>query len=107
METDIANYLAENVNEFICRNTLHGNKDVGDIANVRTRHNERVVIEVKNVLKQSLPQWISEAKQEAKNDGALCGLVISKRHGKSDPGDQWVHCTVRELVALLTGKEPE
>lgn len=44
-----------------------------------------------------------EAENERGNDDALAGLVVAKRHGKSNPLDQWVHLTVRELVAILRG----
>ena len=30
-------------------------------------------------------------------------LIVHKRHGKGQPGDQWVTCTLADLVALLTG----
>ncbi|MGC5249627.1 hypothetical protein ACPXB3_22215 [Gordonia sp. DT219] len=41
---------------------------------------------------------------ERGNDDALAGMVISKRHGKANPLDQWVHMTVRELIAILNAK---
>ena len=34
---------------------------------------------------------------------SLAGLIIHKRVGKGAPLDQWVHMTVRELVAILAG----
>ena len=43
------------------------------------------------------------AADERGNDDALAGLVIHKRHGVGDPLDQWVTCTVRELIAILRG----
>ena len=30
-------------------------------------------------------------------------LTFAKRHGKGRPEDQWVTCTLTDLVALLTG----
>ena len=30
-------------------------------------------------------------------------LAVHKRHGRGDPADQWVTCTLGDLVALLTG----
>lgn len=106
-EADVAAYLAEHVDDRIERRTMGGTLDRGDIGGVRTRHNERVVIEVKNVAKQALPQWTKEARTEAANDNALVGVVVAKRHGNGNMGDQWVHLTLRDLVTLLTGKEPE
>lgn len=106
-EREAADYLAEHVSEFIDRRVKSGAKDLGDISNVRTRHNEKVVVEVKNVMKQALPQWTKEAHQEAENDNALVGVVVHKRHGCGTMGDQWVTCTLDDLVALLTGQRPK
>ena len=33
----------------------------------------------------------------------MTALIIHKRHGKGQPGDQWVTCTLADLVALLNG----
>jgi hypothetical protein len=46
---------------------------------------------------------VTEAHIEAGNDDALVGIVIHKRHGAANPGQQWVSCTVDDLLALLTG----
>lgn len=102
-EREVANHLRDNLSEFIDRRVKNGAKDLGDIANVRDSHNNRIAVEVKNVTKQNLPQWIKEAKIEAENDGALCGVVVSKRHGNGNVGEQWVHLTVDDLILLLKG----
>ena len=102
----IADYLAEHVDDRIDRRAKAGAKDRGDIGGVRTPHGGRVVIEAKNVTRLALAQWIGEAEVERGNDDALVGLVIAKRHGVADPGAQYVHMTVRDLVALLTGTRP-
>lgn len=70
-------------------------------------HGQRVVIECKNTTRTDLAGWMSEAEDERGNDDALVGLVVHKRHGKGDPLDQWVHMTVRELVAILAGQRVE
>ena len=106
-EREVADYLAEHVSEFIDRRVKSGAKDLGDISNVRTRHNEKVVVEVKNVMKQALPQWTKEAHQEAENDNALVGVVVHKRYGCGTMGDQWVTCTMDDFIALLTGQRPK
>ena len=54
----------------------------------------------------AVAEWIGEADTERGNDDALVGLVIAKRHGTADPGAQYVHMTVRDLAALLTGTRP-
>jgi hypothetical protein len=54
-----------------------------------------------------LPQWTAEAQIEAGNDDALVGVVVHKRRGVTDPLQQWVSCTVGDLVAILTGHRGE
>jgi len=31
------------------------------------------------------------------------GLVVHKRRGTADPMQQWVTCTLADLIAILTG----
>lgn len=106
METAVARYLAEHVDDRIERRTKGGSKDRGDISGVRTPHGGRVVLEVKNTTRTNLAGWAAEAEVERGNDDALVGAVIFKRHGKGQPGDQWVTMTLADLVALLTGTRP-
>lgn len=102
-ERDVADYLAEHVDDRIDRRVKTGAKDRGDIGGVRL-HGQRVVLECKNVASMALPQWTREAQVEAGNDGALVGVVVHKRHGTGDVGKQWVSMTVDDLVAILTGQ---
>lgn len=53
--------------------------------------------------RQDLAGWTAEAQIEAGNDDALTGLVVHKRHGKGQAADQWVTCTLADLVALING----
>lgn len=107
-ETSIATYLREQLgDDRIERRARGGAKDRGDIGGVTTPHGGRVVIECKNVTRTDLAGWINEAHIEAGNDSALVGIVVAKRVGKSDPGAQWVHMTVNDLLALLTGTRPD
>lgn len=106
-ERQMADYLAEALdNDYIDKKPRGGSRDTGDVGGVRI-DGHRLVIECKNVAKMDLPGWTREAKKEAINDGALAGLVIHKRHGVADPSQQWVTCTVAELVALITKLPPE
>ena len=103
----IANGLASALDDDrIDRRPKTGSKDRGDIGGVRI-HAQRLVIECKDVATLALPQWTREAQLEAGNDGALAGVVISKRRGTRDPMEQWVHMTVADLVALITGQGNE
>lgn len=101
-ERIIADYLAEHVDDRIDRRVKTGAKDRGDIGGLR-HMGGRVVVECKDVAKLALSQWVGEAEIERGNDDALAGLVVHKRRGKGDPGDQFVTLTLRDLVALLTG----
>lgn len=103
----IADALAEHVDDRIDRRVKTGSKDRGDIGGVRTRngYGDRLVIETKDYGGRLLVgPWLNEAEIERGNDDALAGLVIAKRRGHSDPLDQTVLMTVRDLAALLTGE---
>lgn len=103
-ERHVADYLAAALeDDRIDRRVKTGAKDRGDIAGVRV-HSQRVVLEVKDCARQSLPEWVAEAHLEAGHDDALVGVVIAKRRGTTDPGRYWVHMTVDDLLALLTGQ---
>jgi hypothetical protein len=104
-ERRTADYLAATLDDDrIDRRAKTGHKDRGDISGIRA-HNQRIVIECKNSpLHADIPAWIREAHTEAGNDDALVGVVIAKRRGVTDPGQQWVHMTVDDLCALITGE---
>lgn len=103
-ETLTTNYLREILcDDRIERRARRGRNDCGDIGGIRI-HGQRVVIETKNCTRMALPEWVEEAQTEAGNDDALVGIVIHKRHGTTNPGKQWVTCTVDDLIALLTGQ---
>ena len=105
MERTVADWLAKVLDDRIDRRVKTGSRDKGDIAGLRV-HGQRVVIEVKDVAKLNLSGWVNEAEIERGNDDALAGLVLHKRRGTADPGDQYVTCTLRDLVALITGERP-
>ena len=63
----------------------------------------RIVVEAKDCARIQLSAWAAEAETERGNDDAVAGLIVHKRHGRGDPADQWVTCTLGDLVALLTG----
>lgn len=102
----IADHLAATVDDRIERRTNRGAKDRGDISGVR-HMGQRLVLECKDYGGRLVPTtWTDEAEAERGNDDALAGLVIAKRRGTQQPGDQWVLCTVDQLVALLTCERP-
>ncbi|OQO89914.1 hypothetical protein B1813_18920 [Saccharomonospora piscinae] len=106
-ERAIADHLAAHVDDRIDRRPKTGAKDRGDIGGVRTTGGGRVVLECKDTARPNLAQHHAEAETARSNDDAIAALLIHKRHGVSDPGRQWVTCTVNDLVALLTGHRPE
>ena len=106
-ESLIAKGLAEALDDDrIERRAKSGAKDRGDVSGVRV-HGQKLVIEAKNCARSDIPGWIREAHIEAGNDDALCGVVIAKRRGTTDPMRQYVHMEVRDLLALITGQPQE
>ena len=101
-ERQVADYLAEHVDDRIDRRVKTGAKDRGDIAGVRFM-GKRVVIECKNTSKIALGPWAAETEVERGNDDALVGVIAHKRHGKGRAEDQWVTMTLGDFAALLTG----
>ena len=105
-ERQVADYLTQHVDDRIDRRAKTGSKDRGDIAGVRI-WGQRLVLECKNTTRLNLAGWMNQAEIERGNDDALAGLIIHKRHGNNQPGDQWVTTTLRELTALLNGYREE
>lgn len=107
-ERSVADWLRDNVSEWIDRKVKTGAIDRGDIANVRTHNNERVVVEAKDYGgRLEAGTWVKEAETERVNDGAIAGIVVAKRKGTTDPGDQYVISTLRDFSAILTGVRPK
>lgn len=103
----VADYLATHVDDRIERRRPNGAKDRGDIAALR-HMGQRVVVEVKNeATGLHLGTWAAEAEVERGNDDAGVAVIAHKRHGKGQPGDQWVTMTLRDFVSLIAGERPE
>lgn len=96
----IADAFAATVDDRIDRAVKRGTNDIGDVAGLRF-HGHKIAVEVKNEATVKLAGWTAEAEAERKNLGALAGVVVSKRHGKTDPMEQWVHMTLRDFIALM------
>lgn len=105
-ETSIASYLATHVDDRIERRRLTGARDRGDLSGWRFA-GMRIVAELKDHARLSVGPWLNEVEIERGNDSGDVGLVIAKRHGISNPGDQIVLITLRDLVALTTGTRPQ
>lgn len=102
-ESLVAAYLARHVDDRIERRRLGGIGDRGDIAGLR-HMGARIVVECKDYSGRLQPaDWTRQADIERGNDDAVAGLVIAKRRGTTRPEDQWVICTLGDLVAILNG----
>lgn len=110
-ERGIADYMSQQVDDRIDRKVKTGAADKGDIGGVRLSpalRGGRVTVECKDYGGRLLPgTWLAEVAVERGNDDGVVGVVIAKRRGLTDPGDQLVIMTVRDLCALLTGIRPE
>ena len=96
----IANYFADHYDDRIDRRVETGRFDKGDIGGIRIA-GHRVVVEVKNHARMELGQWLKEAVVEAENDKALIGVVVHKRRGFAQAGDQYATIRLSDLVTLL------
>jgi hypothetical protein len=99
----IADTFATHLDDRIDRRVKTGAKDKGDIAGIR-HHGQRITVECKDTSRIELGVWVTEAETERGNDDGLAGLVIHKRRAHGDGLDQYVTCTVRDLLALITGE---
>jgi G:T-mismatch repair DNA endonuclease (very short patch repair protein) len=95
-ETLIVRYLQEHGFPYAERRALAGVNDLGDITGT-----PGVVWECKNHKTLSFSEWLVEAEVERANANADLGVVIAKRRGKGDAGEQYAVMTVAALVELL------
>ena len=106
--TAFESLIAKGLREALQDNTIEraprwGSVDKGDIINVSI-DGHPIVIQAKDVARQALPLWTEQARLQAANAQALVGLVVHKRVGTTNPMEQWVSCTLGDLVALITKK---
>lgn len=100
-ERSVADWWRDVWDDRIDRRVKTGAKDKGDLANVRIG-THRLVVECKNEKGFHLAGWVKEAKVEAENDGALCGIVVAKRIGHGRPEEQYVIMEQGDFIRLLT-----
>lgn len=74
-----------------CRATSHGGAMM---------YTAEVSIEAKNHSKVKLPEWWRQAVDQARRRGAHAAIV-HKRHGSTDPAEQWVTMSLKEWTSLL------
>jgi hypothetical protein len=104
LERKVADHLKDKLDApDIDRRVQYGAKDRGDIAGVQ-HLDQKIAIECKDYGGQiKAGTWIKEAHEAAKNDEAGAGIVVAKRRGTQDPGEQWVITTVDDFIAIVTG----
>jgi hypothetical protein len=102
-EGQIAEAFAEHTGQDVERRVTNGAKDRGDLAGLRTRDGQRLVVECKDHARLEIGRWVTEAHFEARNDNALAGLVVHKRRGTADPLEQYVTLTLRDLLLIGWG----
>lgn len=80
------------------RRAQQGNNDKGDY---HLPGEKRFIIEAKNRTTMALQQWLREAGAEAKNAGVPYGVVLHKRKGSRQPGEQFVTMTLDTFLGLV------
>ena len=94
------------VDHRIDRRRLSGANDRGDLTGFRYG-GQRVVVECKDYGgRYQVGPWLVEVEAERGNDDAGVGLVVAKRRGTRNPGEQVVFMTLADLVSLITGARP-
>lgn len=104
----MADYLADALDDDrIDRRVKTGAKDRGDVANVRSAHDERIVVEVKDTIRVLLGEWMNEVDAEKKNDDAPIGVIVHKRknYGEKKVGGWYCTMTLDDLVRLIQGAQ--
>lgn len=105
LERLTAEWFAERLgDDSIARRARNGAKDRGDIHGLKTIRGGRVVVEVKDYAGEvKYKPWLREAEVEAGNDDAVIGVVLVKRPGITNIGEQLVLMTAETLARLLEG----
>lgn len=97
-ESAVVAWLREHGFPHAERRALAGNTDKGDVAGI-----PGVALEVKNVTKMALGEWVDEARKEGGNASARIWAVVHKRRGKGDAGDWYVTLDLRTFAELCRG----
>jgi hypothetical protein len=95
-ETLIVRHLREHGFPYAERRALTGQHDEGDITGT-----PGVVWECKNHKTLKLSEWLRETETERVNGHADIGILVAKRVGVSDPGEQYAVMTVNTIIGLL------
>ena len=95
-ETLVVRFLTENGFPHAERRAHAGTNDLGDITGCGP-----LVFECKNHKTLSFSEWLREAEVERSNAAADFGVVVAKRRGSGDPGEQYALMTLADMARLL------
>ena len=95
-ETDIVRFLVDNGFPYAERRALAGTFDLGDITGC-----PGLVWEAKNHKTLKFSEWLDETETERQNANADYGVLVAKRRGKGDAGEQYAVMRVADMVRLL------
>lgn len=85
------------------RNALAGKNDVGDYY---LPGEKRFILEAKNRTVLALPAWLKQARNAAfRHFPTAVGVVVHKRKGTQQPGDQYVTMTFSDFLWLVARPE--
>ena len=97
-EAPVKDYLVSRGFHRAYRLRTQGSMDKGDIGGI-----DRVVLEVKNVAKYALSQWMRETRTEKKNAGAETAALVIKPKGVGETrvSEWWAVLTLEDYTQLL------
>ena len=95
-ETAIVGWLKEHGFPHAERRALHGTFDKGDITGTGP-----LVWECKNHKTLAISEWLVETGDERQNAAADYGILVAKRRGHGNPGEQYAILPLHQLAALL------
>jgi hypothetical protein len=99
-ERSIVNYFRSN-GFHVDRTRAGWSDDRGDIHGVASPEGKPFTFECKNHRKDNLSGWMRELQVEVENAGGSIGTVVHKKHGTTDPSEQFASLPLGMLVQLL------
>ena len=95
-ESNVVGFLREHGFPYAERRALNGQFDKGDVTGTGP-----LVWECKNHKELALSEWLRETEQERINAAADYGILVAKRRGVWDAGQQYAVLPLEAMVRLL------
>lgn len=95
-ESNVVGFLRQHGFPYAERRALNGQFDLGDITGCGP-----LVFECKNHKELALAEWLRETEQERVNANADYGILVAKRRGVWDAGQQYAVVSLEAMVRLL------